>query len=604
MRPPNRLTTLLVLAAIPAGLIFIAHVRLTLNQTARGAHQEDVLFLRAEDAIIPTNAHLGQGSDGHLGSTGKVFSGDKIREFRGSRHLNPSSATKKIRSLFPNFDSNSCKQWAVVTTIFSPQEAFHKVVGLSAKWCLVIVGDEITPDDEYEQFADDHEDVFYLSASYQKKHLGSNEFMSKMPYKSFARKNIGYLFAVHHGAKVLFDFDDDNILTPVLLNTDLAPPFFWMDQVSRDVIDEWSESSMLLQFLDAVNMSKDQRLSFNPFKYMNPSVAKSWPRGFPLDDLQEDFEAEPRKVLVGDLPYKNIGVIQALCDGNPDTDAIFRLTRHKATDFTFRRTASSLPLMVPFSEYQCFVSDSFCPKQNLMLRLNLFHKGHYTPYNAQATTHLYNSFWGLYLPISVPGRVTDIWRSYIVQRLMKDVGLYLVYSQPIVQHKRSPHDYLADFTAEMDLYHKTAKLINHLDRWSSIKANFSDRVIDLWVELFEHDYLGMEDVIAVREWLNVLISIGYEFPAVIDEGSVQVPRSQPDLDGQPFRAFPSYPQSSKMSIVPETSRPKNAIVKIIMMTMNEWPLVKSWVLVSLPCSDWIVSYKLTTYACHSIAVSR
>jgi hypothetical protein len=223
-------------------------------------------------------------------------------------------------------------------------------------------------------------------------------------------------------------------------------------------------------------------------------------------------------------------------------------------------------------------------RHRLMLHLNLVDKGHYTPYNAQATTHLINSFWGLYLPISVPGRVTDIWRSYIVQRLMKDVGLYLVYSQPIVQHKRSPHDYLADFTAEMDLYHKTAKLINHLDRWSSAKTNFSDRIMDLWVELFEHNYVGIEDVTAVREWLNVLISIGYKFPVLVDEASIQVPRPQSDLEGQPYRAFPSYPQTYGTSTVLEASRPKKAIVKIIMMTMNEWPLVKSWVSVSLRSS--------------------
>eukprot|EP00957_Ditylum_brightwellii_P182769 13921273-Ditylum_brightwellii.AAC.1 len=58
----------------------------------------------------------------------------------------------------------------------------------------------------------------------------------------------------------------------------------------------------------------------------------------------------------------------------------------------------------------------------------------YAPYNAQATTHLYNAFWGLYLPISVPGRVTDIWRSYITQRIMKDIGLHVVYAPPIVHH--------------------------------------------------------------------------------------------------------------------------------------------------------------------------
>ena len=169
-----------------------------------------------------------------------------------------------------------------------------------------------------------------------------------MPYKSFARKNVGYLFAVHHGAKVVFDFDDDNILSHMLQNTSLAPPFFWMNQINDK--DEWQEASMLLRFFDKHDTEQDPRLSFNPFKYFNPSITNSWPRGFPLDDLQEDFETEAKKVLVGDIAYKAIGVIQSLCDGNPDTDAIFRLTRANATEFTFSRSTKSLPLLVPFSE--------------------------------------------------------------------------------------------------------------------------------------------------------------------------------------------------------------------------------------------------------------
>jgi hypothetical protein len=361
MQQPNRLTILLALAAFPVCLIFITHARVSWNNTTHQAYHADDAILPTERDSLLAKVPLDLGSDGHLGSSGKVFSGDKIREFRGSRQLiSDSSGALKKTTLFSNFDEkNHCNQWAVVTTIFSPQVAFHKIVGLSSKWCLVIVGDEITPDEEYVQFAQEHEFVFYLSASYQKTHLGSNEFMSKMPYKSFARKNIGYLFAIQHGAKVLFDFDDDNILTPILNNTNLAPPFFWMDQVGGDDVDEWSEPSMLLQFLDKSDLNTDQRLSFNPFKYMNPSVEKSWPRGFPLDDLQEDFETEAKKLSVGDIPYKSIGVIQALCDGNPDTDAIFRLTRYKATEFTFKRGAKSLPLLVPFSKYWCFTPDSF-----------------------------------------------------------------------------------------------------------------------------------------------------------------------------------------------------------------------------------------------------
>ena len=39
----------------------------------------------------------------------------------------------------------------------------------------------------------------------------------------------------------------------------------------------------------------------------------------------------------------------------------------------------------------------------------------------QAALFFRNSFWGLYLPLTVNSRVTDIWRSYVVEAIS---GLY------------------------------------------------------------------------------------------------------------------------------------------------------------------------------------
>ena len=71
-----------------------------------------------------------------------------------------------------------------------------------------------------------------------------------------------------------------------------------------------------------------------------------------------------------------MGVVQAVCDQDPDVDAIFRLTHHLPVHFNFDPKVPSR-LLVP-------------PKK-------------YSPYNAQATTHMYNVFWGLLLPFTVPG---------------------------------------------------------------------------------------------------------------------------------------------------------------------------------------------------------
>ena len=62
----------------------------------------------------------------------------------------------------------------------------------------------------------------------------NNEFVDAMPWFSFGRKNIGYLYAIANGAKTIWDFDDDNLLK------------FWMKGASPDdflEIDNFIEKS-------------------------------------------------------------------------------------------------------------------------------------------------------------------------------------------------------------------------------------------------------------------------------------------------------------------------------------------------------------------------
>ncbi len=583
-----------------------------LNTTKDSRTTTNVRVHKKSDDVTKIKKEANEPSEGYvqdggaptmllLGSTGVKFSGDKIREYKkdilNNLHMSDNENEQAVqRMIFPNPITNSstpvhhCHHWAVVTSIHSPTEAITSVLQLDSKWCLAIVGDEKTPHHDYEQLVESHDDVYYLSVEYQRNYLQQdhrkNGFISKMPFNSFARKNVGYLFAINHGAKVIFDFDDDNVLTPLEGGIATPPPFLWNDEHvnGKKYQNPWQKPSMLLRFINTKSdenessggQNEELGLAFNPYKYMGPSVNDSWPRGFPIDRLHSDFIMEPKELQVGDIPLTAVGVLQALCNGDPDTDAVFRMTRPQSTDFTFERTAKSLPLLVPQTSS--------------------------APYNAQATTHLSAAFWGLYLPITVPGRVTDIWRSYIAQRLMKDVGLYLVYTPPIVQHKRSAHDYLSDHVAEIDLYHKTSKLLDHLDSWSSTKEHLQERIMDLWVDLYEHDYIDEEDVDAMVDWLNTLSMIGYTFPEIpglhgTDKASPAevIPRIQPSLDGQPYRAFPYYnidkdgrkfSETARQITLEEWSknvsvlnRPDQAVVKLILMTMNEWPLLKRWVLV-------------------------
>ena len=103
-----------------------------------------------------------------------------------------------------------------------------------------------------------------------------------------------------------------------------------------------------------------------------------------------------------------------MVNGDPDMGAIFRLTRKSAM----------LPLNITF--------DPTTPPLVLP-------KGTYSPYNSQNTLFHYNSFWGLYLPTTVHLRVTDIWRSYWVQKVLTLIKGTVGFYSPVMFQDRSPH---------------------------------------------------------------------------------------------------------------------------------------------------------------------
>ena len=138
------------------------------------------------------------------------------------------------------------------------------------------------------------------------------------------------------------------------------------------------------------------------------------------------------------------------------------------------------------------------------------------PFNAQSTLWAYSGFWGLLLPISVHGRVSDIWRSYIMQRVMADAGLHVAFSDAWVEQHRSQHNYLADLQAEDHLYHRSGALHKFLSEWTRPFATHSlpETLEALYRSLYEVGVIEIDDLRLMQEWLKVLVAAGYTFPSL------------------------------------------------------------------------------------------
>jgi len=84
-------------------------------------------------------------------------------------------------------------------------------------WRTVVVGDTMTPKDW------SWGNVTFLPTEIQEK-LGYR-INKYIPHGHYARKNIGYLFAIAHGAKVIYETDDNYLLTePSLEDVFLVEP--------------------------------------------------------------------------------------------------------------------------------------------------------------------------------------------------------------------------------------------------------------------------------------------------------------------------------------------------------------------------------------------
>jgi len=208
------------------------------------------------------------------------------------------------------------------------------------------------------------------------------------PLGHYSRKNIGYLLAISEGAGLIIETDDDNFPRPA----------FFAER-SRSLCAPLSSG----------------RGWVNVYRYF--SEANIWPRGLPLD-----------KAGVNPTPFESLAVAevdcpiqQGLADENPDVDAIYRLV---------------LPLP------QTFRNDR---------RLALG-KGSWCPFNSQNTAWWPAAFPLLYLPTHCSFRMTDIWRSFVAQRIAWENGWSVLFHGPTVRQERNEHDLMRDFADEVPGY--------------------------------------------------------------------------------------------------------------------------------------------------------
>ena len=263
------------------------------------------------------------------------------------------------------------------------------------------------------------------------------------PKRHYARKNIGYLLAIQQGAEIIIETDDDNF------------PYesFWEKRERTQTVSSIANLGWC-----------------NVYKYFTD--ANIWPRGLPLDEVNSQSLPDWDTL---ETTLANCPIQQGLANDNPDVDAIYRLI---------------LPLPQSFNNNRriALASGSWCP------------------FNSQNTTWWADAYPLLYLPAYCSFRMTDIWRSFIAQRIAWENGWSVLFHQPTVYQERNQHNLMRDFQEEIPGYIHNKAIGQTLENLKLTPGlhKLSENLLVCYEALVSMGFIDNQELNLVQAWLDDL----------------------------------------------------------------------------------------------------
>jgi hypothetical protein len=327
----------------------------------------------------------------------------------------------------------------VLTTISNDDNSILKKLSYISnlnKVKFIIIGDAKSP----KRF--NLKNSLYFNLTSQKKI--NPKISNLIPLNNYARKNLGYLYAIKSGSDYIYETDDDNIPNK---------NFF-----SDFKISSYANYSNKIGLINVYNFFLEKK--------------KIWPRGFPLQNINcsEINRTSYKK-------FSNIYIKQNLVDGNPDVDAIYRLT--------------------------CKLPIYFKNKKDFIIK-----KNQWCPFNSQNTIWRKESFPLLYLPFSCSFRMTDIWRSFVAIKIFHSLNWNIVFGKSTALQVRNHHNLINDFSSEVSGYINNLDIINEFNKLKincSSKKDIPKSMINCYSVLLNMRLIDRYEIKCLKLWLKNFI---------------------------------------------------------------------------------------------------
>ncbi len=197
-----------------------------------------------------------------------------------------------------------------------------------------------------------------------------------------------------------------------------------------------------------------------------------WPRGFSLEHAQKKV-SKKSALLSCKCPVQ-----QGLADENPDVDAIYRLVK-------------PLPVSFEKSTNAAIGKNSWCP------------------FNSQNTTWFREAFPLMYLPSFCSFRMTDIWRSFVVQRICWENNWNILFHNATVWQARNAHNLMRDFSDEIQGYLHNNTIVQRLEQLNLKPGseNIPENLLTCYDLFIQMNLIDKAEIKLIEAWISDLSNI-------------------------------------------------------------------------------------------------
>ena len=350
-------------------------------------------------------------------------------------------------------------KWIVMNAYNPPFQSLFNLLTILEDWKIVVISINNKIDKKWKEL-DYSNKLVYISLKEQMK-LGYH--ISKYLYlNSYARKNIGYLYAIQHGAKEIFEIDEDI------------------------VISDLNSFNFNISIYNVYFATRNDSRMINP--YIHFGERNIWPRGFRLNDIGHQHHNKFHAVIGRNLLLTPL-IYQGLINGVPDTDSIFQK-------------------IMPSFEFKFSFAEPF-----------IYFPGNFVPINSKNTKYLYEIFPFLALFSTISEDLSDIFRGYILQYFAWRHNGFVVFHSSNNYRLKNNLSKSSNFNEEKNLFYNLDKFLFILNAniISNSKINEVDKLCNIIENLINFGFLGEKDLKIYKAYIEDLSNIGYIYSSIFEK---------------------------------------------------------------------------------------